>query len=344
MATIARFPLISRHCATRITQKNLHDPFGSHKLRLHTLSSRSGPSLARIAKPHLPSVVVLQSHVVPFSSGPRRGGFGGNRFAQGAGLLGGASLLFGKTKYVLAALKLTKFASLGSMILSIGTYSMFFGLPYATGLVGLLLIHETGHALVMRQLGYPFSPMVFVPFVGAVIQMNKNPRDAWDDALVALGGPVLGSMGAAGVAVAAHATNSQLLFALADFGFMVNLFNLLPVGSLDGGRVVSAISPYAGLAGMGLGGAIAYSGAIQNPIFYLVLLSGGYETFQRFYNPHHLPPNYYKITNAQRGAMTTGYFGLILSLLVAMDANQRYRKSPEQLVQEKEMERHWDMR
>ena len=74
-----------------------------------------------------------------------------------AGMAGtGALVLFGKTKYVLAALKLTKLAPLGSMILTVGTYSMFFGLPYAAGMVGLILVHEIGHAAVMHSRGVPF--------------------------------------------------------------------------------------------------------------------------------------------------------------------------------------------
>ena len=157
--------------------------------------------------------------VTSFSNFGGRPGGGGNRIAQGVGLLGAASVVLGKGKYLLGALKLTKFASLGSMIFSIGTYSMFFGLPYATGMVGLTLVHETGHALVMRHLGIPFSPMVFMPFMGAAVAMKKHPRDAWEDALVALGGPVLGSVGAGAVAVAAHSMDSQLCYALADFGF-----------------------------------------------------------------------------------------------------------------------------
>ena len=163
-------------------------------------------------------------------------------------------------------------------------------------MVGLLLVHESGHALAMRHYGIKFSPMVFVPFMGAVISMKSMPRDAWQDAIIALGGPLLGSAGAAAVAVAAQVTQSQLLFALADFGFMINLFNLLPVGVLDGGRIASALSPYAGVAGLGLGGALAYTGTISNPIFYLVLLAGGWETFQRFYNPNMYPPNYHKVS------------------------------------------------
>ncbi|EEC44930.1 predicted protein [Phaeodactylum tricornutum CCAP 1055/1] len=287
--------------------------------------------------PHLGAV----AHFSSFFGGGKRPP-SNNRIAQGAGMLGAASVLFGKTKYVLAALKLTKLASLGSMVVTIGTYSMFFGLPYAAGMVGLITVHECGHALVMLQRGIPFSPMVFMPFMGAVIAMNRLPRDAWEDALVAFGGPVLGSVGAGVVAVGAHATDSQLLFALADFGFMINLFNLMPIGSLDGGRIAGALSPYAGVAGLGLGGLMVYTGSVQNPIFYLVLLAGGYETFMRFYDPTRMPPNYYKISSTQRAVLTGGYFGLVAALIVAMDANQRFRKSPEVLMREKEMS--WDHR
>lgn len=266
-----------------------------------------------------------------------------SRWAKGAGLLGAASLLFGKTKYVLAALKVTKFASLGSMVLSIGAYSMIFGWPYACGMVGLIFVHECGHAIAMHKLGMPFSPMVFIPFMGAVIATRQHPRDAWEDALIAAGGPILGSIGAATVAVAAHATDSQLLYALADFGFMVNLFNLLPIGSMDGGRWAGALSKYVGVAGVGLGGFLAYNGSIGNPLFYLILLAGTYETFMRFYDPAHLPPNFYKITNTQRVLLTGGYFGLIVALLAAMNLNQQRRKSPEQIRRETQ-EPHWDMR
>ena len=64
-----------------------------------------------------------------------------------SGLFGSALLLGGKTKYLLGALKLTKFASLGSMLMTVGTYSIFFGVPYAVGMVSLILVHESGHAL-----------------------------------------------------------------------------------------------------------------------------------------------------------------------------------------------------
>ena len=89
-------------------------------------------------------------------------------------------------------------------------------------MTSLILIHESGHALVMKKLGIPFSPMVFIPFMGAAVAMRQRPKDAYEEALVAFGGPVLGSVGALGVAGAAHAMDSPLLFALA--GMIKNLF------------------------------------------------------------------------------------------------------------------------
>lgn len=292
----------------------------------------------RIASPQIGSIAY-------FSVGPERPlnrRSGAARMALGA--LGAASVLFGKTKYVLAALKFTKLASLGSMVFTIGTYSIFFGWPYAVGIVGLTAIHEAGHAWVLHQRGIPFSPAVFIPFIGAAVVTRQMPRDAWEDAIVAYGGPALGSLGAGVVALGAHATNSQLLFALADFGFMLNMFNLLPLGFMDGGRITGAISPYAGVLGVGLGGYLAYSGTISNPLFYLVLLSGTYETFMRLYDPvGRLPANYYNISKQKRAAVTVGYFGLIAVLLAAMDINQRYRKPPEVLMRERQ-ELTFDMR
>ena len=207
------------------SKKSLTTSRFCHATRHSRAAAVFGTPLVRSSL-HTPLAVHVGS-LSYFSSRIPGGGGSGNWMRNGAGLVGAGALLLSKGKGILAALKLTKLASLGSMFLSIGAYSMFFGLPYAVGVVGLITVHEVGHALVMYQRGIPFSPMVFMPFMGASIAMRQRPRDAWEDAMVAFGGPVLGSMGAAGVAVAGHMTQSQLLFALADFGFMINLFNLV---------------------------------------------------------------------------------------------------------------------
>mmetsp|Transcript_24240 Transcript_24240/g.57575 ORF Transcript_24240/g.57575 Transcript_24240/m.57575 type:complete len:324 (+) Transcript_24240:98-1069(+) len=288
----------------------------------------SNPNYLHVGSAHIAALRLYSSSQRP-PSPPR------SRLASSLGMIGaGGALLLGKGKYVLSALKLTKVASLGSMFMTVGAYSMFYGAPYAVGMVSLILIHESGHALAMKRLNIPFGPMVFVPFLGAAVEMRKRPKDAWEEALVAFGGPVLGSAGAFAFAGFAHATSSPLMFALADFGFMINLFNLIPLGSMDGGRICGSISPYAGVVGLGIGGGLAYNGLIANPIFYLIFLGGGYETFMRFYDPlGHAPPNYYNISQPQRAAITGGYFGLCGALFAAMAWNRDYMLTPQQLQQ-----------
>jgi Zn-dependent protease len=300
---------------------------------------------------NIPSVIIT----CEFSSGRRPRNNQNNPFTKiktpkfsgigaGAAALSGITLL-SKGKGILAALKLTKFATLGSMILTVGTYTTFYGFPYAAGMVGLILTHEAGHALVMRQLKVPFSPMVFVPFLGASVAMKSPPKNAYDEALIALGGPVMGTAGAFAVWGGGFALDSQLCFALADFGFMINLFNLIPIGMLDGGRIGNALSPYAGVAGVGIAGSMIALGQVSNPIFYLITLAGGYQTGTRVWNHYNgvidtsYPKNYFFITNNQKMQIAGGYFGLLSVLFATMALNEKYKKSPERLMYEQKAQR-----
>jgi hypothetical protein len=58
------------------------------------------------------------------------------------------------------------------------SYSMLLGVPYAVGVVGMVVVHEAGHALVMLQRGIPVDAFVFIPFVGAAVSMQERPADA----------------------------------------------------------------------------------------------------------------------------------------------------------------------
>src|SRR5207245_11385732 len=120
-------------------------------------------------------------------------------------------------------------------------YATIWGLPFAVGFVLLIFVHELGHALVMRQQGIPAGAPVFIPFVGAVIAMRGLPRDAYVAAVVAIGGPLLGSLGAAACLGGAVTTGARFWYALASTGFLINLFNLIPLYPLDG-RLISAAS------------------------------------------------------------------------------------------------------
>mmetsp|Transcript_4794 Transcript_4794/g.7252 ORF Transcript_4794/g.7252 Transcript_4794/m.7252 type:complete len:356 (+) Transcript_4794:59-1126(+) len=251
-------------------------------------------------------------------------------------LTGIGSLILAKGKYVLVGLKLTKATPLVSMVLSSAAYSMFFGWPYAVGMVGQMFVHECGHAIVMRHYGVKMSPMVFIPFMGAAIIMKSSPESVEHEAYIALGGPVLGTAAALAISGVAAMNHSQLLYALADFGLMINLFNLLPIGSLDGGKIAGAISPMISVAGLGLGGVMIYHGMIQNPIFYFIMLTGTYSTGRKLLGYDDQKPGYYQINFETKGKITAAYVGLIALLLYSMKENAKRRKTPRQLKAERE--------
>lgn len=168
--------------------------------------------------------------------------------------------------------------------------------------------------------------------MGAVVGMKRPPRNAYEESIIAIGGPLLGSVGAGALALVGAATGSQLCLSLADFGFVINLFNLLPLGSLDGGRITGALSPWFGVAGLGLGGALIATGSISNPLFYLIMLSGFYTTGSRFFSPTAAKDLlYYRLSNSQKSGIGAAYFGLIGALVLAMRENNKRRRTPRQL-------------
>ena len=107
----------------------------------------------------------------------------------------------------------------------------------------LIFVHEMGHVLQLRREGIKASAPMFIPFLGAVIWAKSLGDNAAAEARVGLAGPVLGSLGAAALIPVADATGNDLFTALAFTGFFLNLFNLLPVVPLDGGRAMAALSP-----------------------------------------------------------------------------------------------------
>ena len=115
------------------------------------------------------------------------------------------------------------------------------------------------------------------------MEIGDEPTNAYEEALIAFGGPFVGGLGAAACSLAASSLESQLLFAVADIGFFLNAINLLPLGTMDGGRIASAIHKHTLLVGLGIGvGALWYL-PIYNPFAYLIVLSVAYTTGKRYY-------------------------------------------------------------
>jgi Zn-dependent protease len=151
---------------------------------------------------------------------------------------------------LLGALKLGKLLpAVLTMLLSIGVYALMFGWAYAAGFVGLLLVHEMGHYIAARRRGLNVGAPTFIPFVGAWVELKDLPHDAETEAYVGVAGPLVGTIGALVCYYLARSTGSTLLLALAYSGFMLNLFNLIPLAPFDGGRITAAISPRLWLVG-----------------------------------------------------------------------------------------------
>ena len=222
--------------------------------------------------------------------------------------------LFWKLKFVLLAIfKFKIFTVAGSMLVSIGAYALLWGWQFGVGLVLLLLVHELGHVLEAKRQGLPVSAPMFIPFLGALITLKKLPDDAWNEAKLAIAGPIVGGLGAAAVWAVGEYYDSEVLVALAFTGFFLNLFNLAPISPLDGGRIVAAIHP--ALWAVGLVGLLGLTIVAPNPILILILVLGGLESWRRWKN-RHTPENeaYYRVSPTHRVIAGVSYI-LVAALL-----------------------------
>jgi Zn-dependent protease len=224
----------------------------------------------------------------------------------------GALLLLGKGKFFV------------SMFISIGAYALIWGWKFGAVFVGLLLIHEMGHVIQLRREGIKASAPLFIPFLGAYVGMKEMPKDAAAEARVGLAGPVLGTIGCAIPAAFWIATGDPFWQACTFVGLFLNLFNLVPVLPLDGGRAMQALSSW--IWGVGfllfVGVAVIY----PSPIIILIVLFGGMETWRRW--KHRDDPEtqeYNRITPRQRIAIGLVYLGLVVVLGIGVELTHLQR-------------------
>ena len=204
-------------------------------------------------------------------------------------------------------------ATFGSMAVSIVAYGAFFGFTFAIGFVLLLLLHEMGHVIQLRREGVKAGAPIFIPFLGAVIAAKSLGKDAAAEARVGLAGPILGSIAALVPLAIWLATGDEFWRALAYLGFVLNLFNLIPVVPLDGGRAMAALSPVVWIAG--LAGLIVVAVIYPSPILVLIVVFGAFESYRRW-KSRNLPQNrtYYAIPGRTRAIVAVVYLGLAAAL------------------------------
>ncbi len=103
------------------------------------------------------------------------------------------------------------------------------------------VVHELGHVAMVRALGGRVGCFCLTG-TGAVIRPRRERLFSyWEECLVALSGPMASFL----LAILAGAWGAQFgspdAYLLTGLSLALGLFNLLPMGPLDGGRTVKAI-------------------------------------------------------------------------------------------------------
>src|SRR3569833_255876 len=140
-----------------------------------------------------------------------------------------------------AAYKVAAVGKFASFFISVAAFSFWFhSWSFAFGFVLLIAIHEKGHVFEARRQGLLVYWPTFIPFIGAYVTIEKSGLTPWRNALITLAGPLFGGAAAAVVWVMSAQRDSEMLLVLANMGFLLNAFNLLPIGFLDGGQTMHA--------------------------------------------------------------------------------------------------------
>jgi Zn-dependent protease len=232
-------------------------------------------------------------------------------------VIGLLALKWGKAALLLLP-KAKVLTTSGTMLVSIAAYSLIWGWKFALGFVLLLLVHEMGHVIQLRREGIEASAPMFIPFLGAAVMAKSLGDDATAEARVGLAGPILGTLGCLALLPLALA-GDDFWSALVFTGLFLNLFNLLPVVPLDGGRAMAALSPWMWFVGLFV--MVVLTFALPNPILILILLLAAYETYKRWKARKaggEAVQAYYRVKPAHRLAILAVYLGLIIVCAIGM--------------------------
>lgn len=179
-------------------------------------------------------------------------------------------------KLLFTLLKASKFAgTFLTMALTVVLYAQIYGWLFAVGFVAVIFVHEMGHYVTSKKLGIDVSAPTFIPFLGAFIKMKSTPKSVREEAISAIGGPAAGAFITFVCLWLYSLTSNPYWAGLAYVSALINLFNLLPFGSLDGGRISKAISPFIWVIGFVM--AIFLIWKLHAYILLVILLFGVYE-------------------------------------------------------------------
>lgn len=137
-------------------------------------------------------------------------------------------------------LKTVQVIKVALLAASVAVYSVMFTLEFAIALIAVLVFHEYGHLRAMKKCGLPTKGMYLIPFVGG-LAVGDMPKSRWQDVYISMMGPVFGLVMTLVFYIFYLVTESHFAGLVASTSALLNLFNLIPVYPLDGGRVVKSL-------------------------------------------------------------------------------------------------------
>ena len=221
-----------------------------------------------------------------------------NKWAQKLGPVGPVAILLAKSKAVLAAIFKLKF--LLSFAAFFSLYWALYGAAFGLGFAALILIHEMGHFIDVKRRGLPAEMPVFLPGLGAYVRWQALGVSLETRAAVSLAGPLAGTLAAAACTLVWWNTGSGVWAALARSSAWLNVLNLIPVWSLDGGQAAAALSKLERIGLLML--CLLLWVMLGEGVFFLAGLGAGYRIFT-------------KDMPAQPSRATSAYFAALLIAL-----------------------------
>jgi Zn-dependent protease len=157
-------------------------------------------------------------------------------------------------------------------------------------LFAFVLLHEFGHAFAARTFGIR-TPDITLYVIGGVARLTRIPDKPWQELVVAVAGPLVNVVifvvlrGAIHLELAQDPENLEkieLLARVANYNWLLLVFNLIPAFPMDGGRVLRSllamVMPYprateiAARLGQGLAVLFAVYGFFRDPFLVFIAL------------------------------------------------------------------------
>lgn len=106
--------------------------------------------------------------------------------------------------------------------------------------VGAMLLHESGHLLAYRLLLHQ-TPVLRLRLGGAALQWAALRAAPWQEGCILAAGPLANLLAAGGCALAVRYAARYLVYFFGGANLLLAAFNLLPMGFLDGGRLLELL-------------------------------------------------------------------------------------------------------